>query len=110
MMQSSSSDAWACSAVSCRGAQAGDPDEAGQIEYQRDGAVSEDRRSRDALDVPVIGLERLDDDLLLAEEVVHEQTDAPPVPLHHDDESLVQLARAGLHAEDLVQADHGQVV
>ncbi len=60
--------------------------------------------------MPVVGFEGLDDHLLLAEQVVHEQAHAAPVAFDDDDEALVELARARLDAEDFVQADDRQVV
>src|SRR6185436_19478403 len=73
-----------------------------QIEDQRDRAIPEDGRAGDAVDVAVIGFERFDDDLLLAEEVVHEEADAAAFTFDDDDEPLVELARAGLDPEQLV--------
>src|SRR5262245_15967915 len=53
-----------------------DTDQAGNIENQCDGAVAQDRGAGNPVDTPEIGFERFDDDLLLAEEIVDEETDA----------------------------------
>src|SRR5689334_6591464 len=81
-----------------------------QIEDLRNGAIAEDGRAGDAVDVAVIGFERFDDDLLLAEEVVDEETDAAAFAFDDHDEPLIELARARLDAEQLVQANHRHVV
>src|SRR6185312_6406706 len=108
---SSSSDAWVLlPACSCCRTKRGEPDEPWQVQNQRDRSISEDRRARDALDVSVVGLERLDDDLLLAEQIVDEQADAPALAFDDDDQTLVQLARARLDSEDLVQPDDWQIL
>src|SRR5262245_34053767 len=52
-------------------------DDSGQIENQRHRSVTEDRGSGHTIDVSVVRFEALDDHLLLAEEVVDEETDAP---------------------------------
>src|SRR5581483_5254522 len=57
----------------------GRADEPRNIENECHRAVAEDRRARDALDVPVVGFQRFDDHLLLSEQVIDEQTDPPPV-------------------------------
>ena len=66
-------------------------DQSGHIENQRHRAVAEDRGAGDAVDAPVIGFQRLDDHLLLAEQVVDEQADAAAVAFDDHDQAFVQL-------------------
>ena len=87
-----------------RPAQRGCADQSGYIENQRDRAVAEDRGPRDAVDATEIRFQRLDDHLLLAEQVVDEQADAAAVAFHDHDQAFVQLGRLRAHAEHLVQA------
>src|SRR5262245_48779869 len=72
--------ATALSLWSVHGARAGPgtADDSRQIEDERHRSIAEDRGTRHSVDVPVIGFEGLDDDLLLAEQVIDEQPDAPP--------------------------------
>src|SRR4051812_6562737 len=88
----------------------GPADDAGQIQYQRDRSISEDRGAGHTVDVAIVRFEALDHDLLLVEEVVDEEADTAPVALHDHDEALVQVVRARLDTEDFVQADHRHVV
>ena len=46
-----------------------------------------------AFDVPVVGLQGLDDHLLLAEQLVDEQANALSVAFDHHDQPLMQLPR-----------------
>src|SRR5690349_14330824 len=85
-------------------------DDAGQIQNERHRSITEDRRARHTVDVSVVRFEALDDDLLLAEEVIDEEADAAAVAFDDHDEALVQVVRARLDAEDLVQADHRHVI
>src|SRR5579862_7190081 len=89
--------------------QRGDADQTWKVQNERDGAVAENRGARDAIDLSIIGLERFDDDLLLAEQLIDEQAETAALALDDDDESLVQLACARLDAEEFVQANDGQV-
>src|SRR4051812_49397724 len=66
-------------------------DDSGQIENERHRSVTEDRGAGHTVDVPIVGFEALDDDLLLAEEVVDEEAHAPPVAFDDHDEALVQF-------------------
>src|SRR3954471_13812248 len=85
---------------------AGPADDSGQIENECHRSIAEDGGAGHTVDVPVVGFETLDDDLLLAEKVVDEEGDAAAVAVDDHDEALMQLVRARLHAENLVQADH----
>src|SRR5215471_15737479 len=85
-------------------------DDSGQIENECHRSVTENRGAGHTVDVPVVRFEALDDDLLLAEEVVDEEADAAAVAFDDHDEALVQVVRARLDAEDLVQADDRHVV
>src|SRR5262245_61724605 len=58
----------------------------------------------------VIGFERFDDHLLLAEQVIHEQSYAAAVAFHDDDETFVELACSRLDVEELMQTDDRNVV
>ncbi len=58
----------------------------------------------------VVGFQRLDHDLLLAEQVIHEQSDAAAVALGDHDQALVQRTGARLDTEQLMEADDGEVV
>src|SRR3954447_7795128 len=78
------------------------PNDSRQIEDQRNGPIAEDGRAGYAVDVPIVGFERFDDDLLLAEEVVDEQTDTAAVAFDDHYQALIELARTRLDAEQLV--------
>ncbi len=82
---------------------------AGQVENQRHRSIAENR-GPDTIDVSVVRFERLDDHLLLAEQIVDEQADALAIAFDDHDEALMQLVRLRLDAEHLVQADHRHVV
>ncbi len=48
--------------------------------------------------------------MLLAEQVVHEQSDTAAIAFGDDDESFVQCASARLDTEQFVQTDDGQII
>src|SRR5919197_3514937 len=61
-------------------------DQAGDVENRGDPPVGEDRRPGDAVDLPGRQAERLDDDLLLADQPVDDQADLAGAVLDHDRE------------------------
>ena len=89
----------------------GRADDSRHVENQGHGAVAEDGGPGDSFDVTVVRFQRLDDDLLLAEQIIHEQSDAlAAFAFGDDDQSFVQRPGARLDAEQLVETDDGQVV
>src|SRR5690606_18712906 len=79
------------------------PHEAAGVEYERDGAVAEDRRRRNPLEPRAVRLETLQHHLLLPEKLVDEEARAPAVRFddHHD--ALVELARPRRQIEQPVE-------
>src|ERR1700730_11713214 len=81
------------------------------IENQGHRTVTEDSCAGDAIDVAVIGLQRLDYDLLLPEQLIDTQPDPLAVALHHHDQTIAGFAlapAAGL--EHLLQPHYRQVL
>src|SRR5690606_12397403 len=79
------------------------------VEDERDASVAHDGGARDAGHLAVVRFEVLDDDLVLADQLVHEQRDALALGLHHDDGRVAPggLLRAG-HGEEVLQRHDGK--
>ena len=58
------------------------------LEDQRDSAIAHDGGAGEAVDAAEIGLQALDDHLVLADELVYEQRDAPTFGLQQDEDAL----------------------
>src|SRR5687768_3507298 len=79
-----------------RRALADQPGEAAGIENQPDAAVAQDGAAGDAANALEGAAERLDDDFLLADQLVDDERGRPAVVLEHDDRRVGHVAlRAG---------------
>src|SRR5258705_12220896 len=85
---------------------AGAPHEAGDVEDQRNAAVTHDRRARDVVDPAVVRLQVLDDDLLLAEQLVDQQADPAAFGLGDDHDAADVLEVESRHAEHTFELEH----
>jgi hypothetical protein len=74
------------------------------VQDERYSPVAEDGGAGHALDAAVVGLEALDHDLRLPDELVDEEPEPPAARLHEDDERLPGFARERVDAEHRVQA------
>src|SRR3954471_5378427 len=88
----------------------GRADQARNVENEGHGAVAEDGGPGDSVDVTVVRFQRLDDDLLLTQQIIHKQSDAlVAFAFGDDDQSFVEHPGTRFDAEQLVEPDDGQV-
>ena len=59
--------------------------ERGNVEDQRHPSVAEYTRSRDSIDVAIVISKRFDDELLLPDEAIHDESHGPIVHVDHED-------------------------
>src|SRR6266542_911974 len=95
-----------CSGLEDAVGRAAQRDHARHVDDERDPAVPENGGSGDPLEFPEIGLEALDHDLLLVQELVHQQADPAPLVLHDDDEPVARIIAVGAHAEEASKSEH----
>src|SRR3989344_1385562 len=84
--------------------------QAWDIENQRHCAVTQNRGAGKAVDTAEIGFDALDDDLLLAEQLIYEQPGLHALALHDDQQAFKQVPGAGLGIEYLIEAQYRQVI
>src|SRR5579863_4558414 len=85
-------------------------DQARDIDDQSHGAVAQNGRTGDSRHRFEIRLETLDDDLLLREQVVHQDTGALAVGLDHHQQAVLGASAVGLDAELIAKLDDGQIL
>src|SRR6202522_3459429 len=80
-------------------------DDSWNVQNQRHPPIAEHGRPGQRGDLPEVGLQALDDDLLLREQLVDEQTGTLTIGLDDHQQSVEQLGVLGLDVEQFVQPD-----
>src|SRR5690349_20867831 len=99
----------ACSWL-CRLRQPGHPREPADVDDQRHATVTHDRGARNPLDALVVGVEALDHDLLLADQLVDPDRDLASLRFHQDHRAGGLGPRLALHREDFAQREQRDVL
>src|SRR5580692_5241758 len=86
----------------------GATDQIGNVKDQGDRPVTQDGGGGDAPDAAVVGLQRLDDDLLLAQQIIDEQPDASPGSFHDHHQPFMQDARPRDQPKNLYRRTTGR--
>ena len=85
-------------------------DETADIKYQCHGAVPEDGRPGQSIDTFEVRFQTLDNHLLLAEQLVDEQSDLLAVMFHNHQKGILQTGIDRLDIKQFVQANDRNVV